>query len=365
MRITGFRLGLLRIPLRTPFKTALRTVTAIEDVVLRLETDTGHYGYGEAPPTVAITGDSLESILKALHEVIAPALIGRECADIHENCRIIQSCAVQNTSAKAAAEIAAYDLAAQLADLPLYRFLGGGTPELATDLTVSVNDTEVMLADCEAALQRGFTALKIKVGKSPETDVARLATLHAQVNGRARLRIDANQGWTVEQTLQVMQALEAQTGAFELLEQPVPASDIEGLLSIKAAGFQTPLMADESAFNLDQVERLLELQAVDIINIKLMKSAGLSQAIAIAETCHNHGIPCLMGCMLEGGISAAAAAHLAVAKSGAIPLIDLDGPSLGQFNPIDGNTVFDEAVIRLSDRAGLGITSLTHVTWLD
>lgn len=365
MRITGFRLGLLRIPLRTPFKTAIRTVTAIEDVVLCLETDTGDFGYGEAPPTVAITGDSLESILKALHEVIAPALIGRECADIDGNCRIIQSCAVKNTSAKAAAEIAVYDLAAQLAGLPLYRFLGGGTPELATDLTISVNDTATMLADCEAALQRGFTALKIKVGKSPETDIARLAALHARVNGRARLRIDANQGWTVEQTLQVMQALEAQTGAFELLEQPVPASDIQGLQTIKSAGLLTPLMADESAFNLEQVERLLALKAVDIINIKLMKTAGLSQAIAIAETCYKQGTPCLMGCMLEGAISASAAAHLAVAKAHAITMIDLDGPSLGQFNPIDCNAVFDEAVIRLSDRAGLGITSLTHVTWLD
>mgnify|MGYP001033714258 CR=1 FL=1 len=365
MRITGFRLGVLRIPLRTPFKTALRTVSDIEDAVLCLETDTGHRGYGEAPPTVAITGDSLESIIKALHEVIAPALIGQDCADIVGNCRIIQACAVKNSSAKAAAEIAVYDLAAQLAGQPLYRFLGGGNPELATDLTISVNDTATMLTDCETALQRGFKALKIKVGKSPETDIARLAALHSQVNGRAKLRIDANQGWTVAQTLQVMQALEAQTGAFELLEQPVPASDIQGLMAIKSAGLLTPLMADESAFNLEQVEQLLELRAVDIINIKLMKTAGISQAIAIAETCHAHGIPCLMGSMLEGAISVAAAAHLAVAKAHAITLVDLDGPSLGQFNPIDGNTVFDEAVIRLSDRAGLGITSISHVTWLD
>lgn len=364
MRIVGIKLGLLRVPLRTPFKTALRTVEAIEDVIIRLETDTGHIGYGEAPPTVAITGDSLDGILAALREHIGPALLGLAIPDIETNCRIVQDALLKNTSAKAAAEIALYDLYAQSLQQPLYRVLGGGTPRLTTDLTISANDTDAMVADCESAIARGFTALKIKVGKDPDNDIARLQTIRQAVAGRASLRIDANQGWNAEQTIAVMNALEADGERFELIEQPVPPGDIEGMVAIKAA-IRTPLLADESAFSLAQVKQLADRGGADLINIKLMKTGGLSQALAIADYCQAKGLQCLMGCMLEGAISAAAAVHLAIARSTVITKIDLDGPSLGTFNPIDGNVRFDDAVITVSEQPGLGIHSLSHITWLE
>ncbi len=364
MRINGFQLGVLRIPLRTPFKTALRSVERIEDAVIRLDTDDGRSGYGEAPPTVAITGDSLESILQALRERIGPGLIGRDVADLDGNCRLVQDALPGNRSAKAAAEIALYDLHAQSLGLPLYKALGGGTPRLETDLTISVNDTATMIADCHAALERGFRALKIKVGKEPDTDIARLLAIHAAVAGRTALRIDANQGWSAAQTIAVLQALDAAGAAFELIEQPIPAVDLDGLRAIKAAGTGTPLLADESAFDLEQARAVLERDAADLINIKLMKAGGLSQALAIAELCAERGKGCMMGCMLEGGISAAAAAHLAIARADVIGKIDLDGPSLGAFDPIDGNTRFADAVITVDDRPGLGIAAVSHITWL-
>lgn len=364
MRITGFRLGLLRIPLRTPFKTALRTVEAIEDTVLRLDAEGGLCGYGEAPPTVAITGDSTESIQAALRGHIGPALLGRDIDDIAGNCGAVQAALAGNSSPKAAAEIALYDLYAQSLGKPLYRVLGNGAGPLATDLTISANGVEEMCADCESAMARGFTALKIKVGKQPDGDIARLRAIRQAVAGRASLRIDANQGWTAEQCIRVMTMLEAEGGPFELIEQPVPASDIDGMIAIKAA-IRTPLLADESAFDLAQVRVLAERAAADLINIKLMKSGGLSQALAIADFCQARGLQCLIGCMLEGGIAAAAAAHLAIARRDIIRLVDLDGPSLGLFDPIDGNVHFDDALISVSDRPGLGIRSVSHITWLD
>lgn len=364
MRITGMTYGVLRIPLRTPFKTALRTVEAIEDVVIRIQTDTGHVGFGAAPPTVAITGDSLESILDALRGAIGPALLGRDIIDLQGNCACVQNAMPKNTSAKAAAEIALYDLFAQQAGKPLYQVLGGGIPRLHTDLTISVNDTAGMIADCEAAIARGFKALKVKVGKDPENDIARLRDIRNAVAGRASLRIDANQGWSAQQTLTVMHALEAEGEPFELIEQPVPADDIYGLISVKA-GIKTPVLADESAFSLKQVEQLIALGAADIINIKLMKTGGLSQAVAIADFCAARDTPCMMGCMLEGGISAAAAVHLAVARQDVITKIDLDGPTLGAFNPIDSNVLFADSVISISDHPGLGITATSHIHWLD
>ncbi|MFZ9362083.1 MAG: dipeptide epimerase [Arenimonas sp.] len=365
MRIRGFRTGLLHIPLRTPFKTALRTVEAIEDAVICFETDSGARGYGEAPPTVAITGDSLEGILSALQGILGPAMIGRDVREIAGNCGIVQSALPKNTSAKAAAEIALYDLYAQSLGLPLFQALGGGTPRLLTDLTISVNDVPTMIADCESAIARGFTALKIKVGKDPETDVPRLQAIHRAVAGRALLRIDANQGWTADQTIRTLRILDAAGMDFDLIEQPVSAADVMGMQAIKAAGSRIPLMADESAFDLDQVKTLHAASAADIINIKLMKSGGLSNALAIADYCAGQDLSCMMGCMLEGSISAGAAAHLAAARSGVITRIDLDGPSLAAFDPIDGNVRFDDAVITVSDRPGLGIHSSANITWFD
>jgi o-succinylbenzoate synthase len=364
MRIAKIQYGNLQVPLRTPFKTALRTVEQIDDVVIRIETDNGHYGYGEAPPTVAITGESKDSILNALKKHIEPLLLGQPIADLSALCTSIQSVCIGNSSAKAAAEIALYDLYAQSQQKPLYQVLGIGAPCLKTDLTISVNETETMLIDCEQAIQRGFKALKIKVGKDSVEDIQRLSRIYHAVAGRASLRIDANQGWDVEQTVTILNALEGAGMVFELIEQPVVASDVAGLHYIKQH-VRTPILADESAFNLEQVKNLIERDAADLINIKLMKTGGLSQAIAIADYCAEHAIHCMMGCMLEGAISAAAAVHLAVAKQHIITKIDLDGPTLSAFNPIDSNVNFDDSVISISERPGLGITATSHIQWFD
>ena len=125
-------------------------------------------------------------------------------------------------------------------------------------------------------------------------------------------------------------------------------------------------MADESAFSPLQVIELIRTGAADIINIKLMKCAGLSQAIKIADLAELHDIPCMIGCMLEGSISVAAAAHLAVAKASSISLIDLDGPALGQYDPVVGGVDFTLSDIQLGQDAGLGIQSINHLqefTW--
>ena len=364
MRISHIRYGNLQVPLRTPFKTALRTVEMIDDVVISIKTDTGHVGFGSAPPTVAITGESKESILATLQNKIEPLLLGKSIADINENCQLVQGSCIGNTSAKAASEIALFDLYAQQLGKPLYQVLGGSSVTLYTDLTISANETEIMLADCELAINRGFKALKIKVGKDSYLDIERLSKIYQFVDGRASLRIDANQGWSAEQTVLVLQTLESTGMVFELIEQPVIASDIDGLKFIKER-VKTPVLADESAFTLLQVKKLVELDAVDLINIKLMKTAGLSQAIAIADYCAANAKQCMMGCMLEGAISATAAVHFAIAKRNVISKIDLDGPTLGAFNPIDSNVNFNDAIISVTDAPGLGISQLPTVNWFN
>ena len=223
MKITEIRLAMLRVPLRTPFKTALRTVEVVEDIVVSVHTDTGHIGYGEAPPTAVITGDTHGSIVAAIRQHIAPCLIGADIADLNRNTRLVQTALEKNSSAKAAVEIALYDLFGQLYEAPLYRMLGGGDPVLTTDITISVDGIDKMVADSMDALRRGFDALKVKVGKDIDVDIQRVQAIYAAVDGRARLRLDANQGWTPKQAVFAIRTLEDAGVRLELVEQPVQA----------------------------------------------------------------------------------------------------------------------------------------------
>ena len=363
MKIESIRLAMLRVPLKTPFKTALRTVEAVEDVVVMIRTDTGHVGYGEAPATAVITGDTHGSIIEAIRKVIGPRIIGQEIANLNRITRLVQGAMENNFSAKAAVEIALYDLWGQLYDAPLYKLLGGGDPVVTTDITISVDYIDKMVADSLAAVDRGFESLKIKVGKDMGVDIERVKAIHAAVEGRALLRLDANQGWTAKQAVTAMHALEDAGVHLELLEQPVRAKDIEGLKYVTER-VNAPVMADESVFGPAEVIDLIKRRAADIINIKLMKTGGLSNAIRIADIASLYGVECMIGCMIESSISVAAAVHLAVAKADVITKVDLDGPSLCQFDPVDGGVVFNESEISVTDAPGLGIRAIRGLEML-
>jgi len=357
MKITDIRFGMLRVPLKTPFKTALRTVETIEDIVVSVHTDTGHVGYGEAPATAVITGDTHGSIIEAIRKFISPRLIGEEIANLNRITQLIQGSLEKNSSAKAAVEIAVYDLFGQLYQAPLYKMLGGGDPVVTTDITISVDYIDKMVADSVAAVERGFESLKIKVGKDIGVDIERIKAIYAAVEDRALLRLDANQGWTAKQAVYALQTLEDAGVRLELVEQPVKAQDLDGMKYVTER-VHTPIMADESVFGPTQVIELIRMRAADIINIKLMKTGGISNAIHIADIASLYHVDCMIGCMLETSISVSAAVHVAVAKANVITKVDLDGPSLCAFNPVDGGVIFNESEISITDAPGLGIREI-------
>jgi L-alanine-DL-glutamate epimerase-like enolase superfamily enzyme len=154
-----------------------------------------------------------------------------------------------------------------------------------------------------------------------------------------------------------MHNLEEAGVVLELLEQPVKAQDIDGLKYVTDR-VHTPVMADESVFGPTEVIDLIKMRAADIINIKLMKTGGISNAIRIADIASLYGVDCMIGCMIETSISVAAAVHVAVAKSNVITKVDLDGPSLCRFNPVEGGVIFNESEISITDAPGLGIREI-------
>jgi L-alanine-DL-glutamate epimerase-like enolase superfamily enzyme len=361
MLIKRITVGEIKVPLKRPFKTAVRSVNEVHDLVIQIETDTGLVGYGEAPATAVITGDLLGSMRAAL-ELIAPRLLGRKLSDFNASLCMLHHCVLHHSSLKAALEIALYDLRAQAMGVPLYQLLGGGEPQLKTDITISVNDLEVMVKDAVRAVADGFDCLKIKVGGHTwQDDVESVLAIERAVGAHVALRLDANQGWTPKHAVQVIQAIEKAGVVLELVEQPVKAEDVAGLKFVTEHTL-TPILADEAVFSTREALNILSSGSADVINIKLMKTAGISQAIQVANLARLHHRTCMVGCMLEGVISVTAAAHFAAAHDDVVSYIDLDGPQLCATSPVDGGMRIKGPWITLPDAPGLGITAVHGLT---
>ena len=363
MRISAYRLAMLRLPLREPFRTSLRQVNEVADVVLLLESDCGRVGYGSAPATMAITGQDHRSITAALESELLPWLLSQSFDGLDSLLALLEQLVTDNVNARSAMEVALFDLAAQAAGVPLFGFLGGGIWQLETGITISVAEPEAMAASALEAVQRGFTSLKLKVGDTADKDIQRVQRVAAAIGEQAEIYLDANQAWTSAQAVTIINALTASGIAMDLVEQPVPAADLTGLARVRAA-VDVPVMADESVFSPGDALGLVHAGAADILNIKLVKSGGISSALAIVDIAAQAGVNCMMGCMLESPIGVSAAAHVAAARSAVINRVDLDAPMLCRENPISGGTVFAGARVKLNRTPGLGITSVQGLEFL-
>ena len=353
MRIAKIETAEVNIPLVTPFKTALRTVDSVNDIVVRITADDGQTGYGEAPPTAVITGETKGSIRCAIEEFIAPPLIGMEIENLDGIMKVLHKSMIKNTSAKAAVDMAVYDLFAKSCGKPLYKVLGGSKGEIETDLTISVNETEEMVKDSLLAIQQGFRILKIKAGKEGQKDVERIKAIRQAVGPDIKLRIDANQGWSAKDAVRIIRKLEDMGIDMDLVEQPVSAHDFEGM-KLVTSQVQTPILADESVFSAMDAIHIIKERAADLINIKLMKTGGIYEALKVCAIAECYEVECMIGCMLESKIAVSAAAHLAAAK-GVITRADLDGPSLCSEDPYSGGPAFMGSRILMNAKPGLGI----------
>ncbi len=355
MKITNIFTHTLKAKLKTPFITSLRHVDNLQDLVVFIECDSGTMGYGEGAATPVITGETLGSMVATI-EYIKPYIMGLSIDEEFDTIlNFIHKVILKNTTAKSALEIALYDLKSKSKNMPLYKMLGGTKIEFKTDITISMGSIETMLADALKAVNLGYTALKIKIGDDPKKDFERIISIHEALDTHILLRLDANQGWSAKQSVELLHALENRDIIAQFIEQPVAADDIDGLKYIKER-VQTPLLADESIFSLKDARVLLEMQAIDYVNIKLAKTAGITQALKLADLSAEFGVKCMMGCMLEGPISVAAGLHVASAKADIISMIDLDAVSLLESHPIKTNIDFNESDIKLSQDSGLGVS---------
>ena len=356
MKIESIQLKHISIPLKKTFKTALRTVDSAEDTVVLIHTDDGYTGFGEAPPTKAITGETNESIRAAIRDYIAPAVTGADVTNLEAVQEKLQNCIEGNFSAKAAVDMAVYDLLTKSMGVPLYKYLGGYRNKVETDITISINEPEEMEADAVSACRKGFSALKLKVGIDAEKDVERVRRIRNAVGDRMKIRLDANQGWEVDEAIRTIRKIEDMGLDIELVEQPVKARDFEGMKKVKD-NVNTVIMADESLFSPQDALKLMQMQAADLLNIKLMKCGGIYNALRITAIAETYGVECMLGSMLESKISLTAAAHLAAAKR-IITRVDLDAAILLAEDPVSGGFHKEVPWFYLDESPGLGITDV-------
>lgn len=351
----------LRLRLREPFAVAYATVDTSDTVLVRLTTEDGTEGWGEATPDEHVTGETYATALAALRDVLAPAVVGADVERLDALVGESDRVAPATPAARAAVDIAAHDAAAQRVGLPLHRFLArrigvpAGKDHLQISRVVSMLDPERMAAAASRHVAAGFSTVKLKVGEPErwELDVDRVAAVRAAVGPAVGIKVDANQGWRVPDV--AVAALEAMAASRPLyVEQPVDRRDMEGLAEVRRRVPEVAIMADEAVCDERDVARLVELGAADLVNLKLMKTGGLHHAIRADAIAAAAGVGTQIGTMVESSVASAAGLHLAMALAN-VGTVEMGGPLMIADDVGDLVRCYDGERITLTDRPGLGI----------
>ncbi|MGQ9673432.1 MAG: mandelate racemase/muconate lactonizing enzyme family protein [Candidatus Aminicenantales bacterium] len=350
MKIEDVEIYSFDLPLEQPFRIAIGTVQAANNVLIRIRTKDGLIGLGEACPFAPITGETQETNL-AIARSLRDMLIGKEALAIEPFLNLTGSLVHSNPSIVAAFDMAFYDILGKAASLPVYSVLGGEPRRLITDITVDLDTPEKMAARAEKFIGQGYQKIKIKVGEDPDLDMARLEAIRNRIGTSPTLSIDANQGWTVPQAISALSRMEK--FKIEFVEQPVAAWDTEGLRRVRQHSL-IPIMADEALFSPQDALKLIKAEACDYFNIKLMKAGGIGNSLKIAHLAEAANIRVMVGCMLETRLALTAAAHLMTARNNII-FADLDGNMSHTIDPILGGMEVKGGVITLPDSPGLGV----------
>lgn len=355
----------LSVPLHTPFVTALRRTETTDTLVVQVEDSDGHTGWGEAPQVWQVTGESLAGARACVEQLLAPLVVGRDVDDWQDVAGDLQRAVARNFGAKAALDVALHDLTARRGGIPLPELLAGAAlprsgMRVATDVTLAAGAADGLATAARERVADGFGVLKLKVGTDAATDVARVRAVREAVGDRVTLRLDANQGWSPHEAVEVICALDEADLGVELVEQPVRGEDVEGLAWVRAR-VGLPIMADEALYDAYDLERILRLEAADLVNVKLAKCGSLTAGLALLRRASEAGLGTMVGSMMETHIGLGAAASL-VAAHPTSAVSDLDAAWWAAQSPVVGGLRYERAEVVLPDAPGLGIDALVQAS---
>ncbi len=306
------------IPVRIPLKPERRMISALgrhdvsEFLLVRVVTDDGLEGWGEATVTPRWSGETCRGAKVLIDDVLAPAVRGIEVGDIVELDRRMDAVAVGNWFAKSAIEMACWDIRGRAVGKPVYELLGGACRPLTirSRFSLGAYDPERARRRAGELVAAGFTTIKVKVGIDPVRDVERVRIVRETIGPDIALTIDANGGWDVDTAIRCIRELA--DCDLTIVEQPIPPGDYTGLSRVRRET-GAKILADESCFDLIHAQELIRHDCCDAISLYPGKNGGIRKAREIAELAAQHGIACSIGSNLEWDLGTAAMAHFIVA----------------------------------------------------
>ncbi|MCR8551015.1 muconate/chloromuconate family cycloisomerase [Salipiger sp. P9] len=356
MKIESIETIIVDIPLIRPHKLSFVAIDKMSSVIVRIRTDRGVTGLGEA---TAIGGpswaaESVETMKAVIDLYLAPALIGTDPRSFATYLQVAHRVR-NNEFAKSALEMALHDVAARAQDIPVHALLGGAVRDrIACAWGVATGDAEADIAEAKRLKDAGsYSVFKVKIGRDdPGADVARIGRMCAALGQEAEVRVDVNQAWDLRTARKWVPALD--NAGCALIEQPIRATDTRGLVSLQDK-CRVPVMADESVMTEHDLLELIRLGGVDALAIKVAKCGGLRPARRMAEMAICAGMSPYGGTMLEGVIGTAASLHLFCAVE-QMPLgCELFGPDLAADRITTSGLRMQDGARLLNDGPGLGV----------
>jgi len=369
----------VRLPMKKPVQMAGETVAQAENVFVRVESDAGAVGWGEAAAAPTMTGETIAGMMAAI-ELMRPKLFGRAAYDFAGAAAAMDAQLYGNSGAKAAIDMALHDLVGRASERPVYALFGAKQRNRMPVLAViGSEDAAADLREAQARWNAGYRAFKIKVGLgSPEADAVRTMmlcqalkgqalegqalegqALEGQAQGGARCLVsaDANQGFSVDGALTFVRGI-GDCG-LDFFEQPVSAHDLDGMSRI-AAATKVPIGADEGIHSLDDIARHHERKAARGVSLKAIKLGGLSGLFATSRLCEQLGMQVNISCKTgETSLASAAAVHLAAVAPALAWGLTVTSSGLAE-DVTAAPLRVDAGHVEVPERPGLGIDVDEH-----